>query len=58
MQVQPVHSYTPNFNGLGHRLVKMSKMNEATKNVANRFSKEVEEKASSWREIARDMFRD
>lgn len=33
MQVQPVRSYTPNFNGLGHRFVKMSKMTEATKNV-------------------------
>lgn len=48
MQVQPVRSYTPNFNGLGHRLVRMSKMSEATKNVksavqnvADRFSKEV-----------------
>ncbi len=47
MQVQPVRSYTPNFNGLGHRLVRMSKMSEATKNVksaaqnvADRFSKE------------------
>ena len=33
MQVQPVRSYTPNFNGIGHRLVRMSKMSEATKNV-------------------------
>lgn len=47
MQVQSVRSYTPNFNGLGHRLVRMSKMSEATKNVksaaqnvADRFSKE------------------
>lgn len=65
MQVQSVRSYTPNFNGLGHRLVRMSKMSEATKNVksaaqnvADRFSKEVEEKGSSWREVARNMFRD
>mgnify|MGYP006977718229 FL=1 len=58
MQVQPVRSYTPNFNGIGHRLVRMSKMSEAAKNVADRFSKEVEEKGSSWREIARNMFRD
>ena len=47
MQVQTVRSYTPNFNGLGHRLVRMPKMSEATKNVksaaqnvADRFSKE------------------
>lgn len=47
MQVQSVRSYTPNFNGLGHRLVRISKMSEATKNVksaaqnvADRFSKE------------------
>lgn len=65
MQVQPVRSYTPNFNGLGHRLVRMSKMSEATKNVksavqnvADDFQKKVEEKGSSWREVARNMFRD
>ena len=58
MQVQPVRSYTPNFNGLGHRLVKMSKIEKTAKNVADRFSKEVEENSSNWRQIARDMFRD
>ena len=42
-----MRSYTPNFNGIGHRLVRMSKMSEAAKNVksaaqnvADRFSKE------------------
>jgi hypothetical protein len=58
MQVQPVRSYTPNFNGLGHRLVKMSKIEKTAKNVADRFSKKVEENGSNWRQIARDMFRD
>ena len=58
MQVQPVRSYTPNFNGLGHRLVKMSKIEKTAKNVADRFSQKVEENGSNWRQIARDMFRD